>query len=73
MFYFLVLCSVKGQIFQQCQPCPFTCANYKLIACRFPCTPGCGCPVGQVIDTVNNKCVDPKQCPPKCVSGITNC
>ena len=70
------LCPVEGQVFQRCRTCPATCSNRDLV-CTLDCVPGCGCPPGQLIDTVNNKCVRPDQCPPDCsvsfmASVVTN-
>ena len=56
---------MEGQIFQQCSSCSATCSNPNPI-CIATCIPGCACPAGQVIDTLNNKCVSPKQCPLNC-------
>ena len=62
----VLTCPVEGQVFQQCPlPCSATCSDPNPI-CDVECTPRCACPVGQVIDTVNNKCVDPQQCPQNC-------
>ncbi|XP_065920539.1 uncharacterized protein [Dysidea avara] len=58
-------CPIKGQVFQQCRTCPATCTKPDLI-CILLCKPGCGCPPGQLIDTINKKCVKPSQCPIDC-------
>ena len=60
-------CSVEGQTFQECPPCVRFCTD-PIPQCPTVCTPGCACPAGQVIDSVNNRCVDPLQCP-----GPVNC
>ena len=65
-------CTIKGQIFQKCATCPATCSAPDLL-CIQQCTPGCGCPVGELIDTVNKKCVEPNQCPKRAVSWMLMC
>lgn len=59
-------CETQGQVYQECKTCPATCSNPNLL-CTLQCEPGCGCPVGQLIDDItdkeNAKCVDPKKCP----------
>ena len=52
---------IEVQVFQKCATCPATCSEPDLI-CTKQCAPDCGCPIGELIDTVNNKCVKPKQC-----------
>ncbi|XP_068939311.1 SCO-spondin-like [Petaurus breviceps papuanus] len=48
-----------------CAPCPLTCADIssqvKCLPDR-PCSPGCWCPEGQVLD-IDGQCVRPRQCP----------
>ena len=63
--YFLLFsgsCPIEGQIKQECKTCPATCSEPDLI-CTKECITGCGCPAGQLIDTSNNKCVEPDECP----------
>ena len=63
-------CPIEGQVFQRCASCPATCSRPDVI-CHRACFSGCGCPAGQLIDTVNSKCVDRKECPVDCaVSSI---
>ena len=49
-------------VLQNCAACPATCSEPSLI-CTEKCTPGCGCPAGELINTLNNKCIRPKECP----------
>ena len=44
--------------------CPKTCSNPHLL-CAGDGQPGCSCPLGQVIDEMNNRCVYPNECPSK--------
>jgi len=57
-------CPIQGQVYQRCRTCPATCSKPDLV-CTLQCVRGCGCPTGQLIDTINKKCVKPKQCPSK--------
>lgn len=62
LFLYLIACPINGEDFQACRSCPATCFNPGLL-CIAQCIPGCGCPSGQLINTLNNTCVDPEQCP----------
>ncbi len=60
-----VQCEIEGQVFSDCaSPCPKTCDSDPNQICITLCVQGCTCPPGQVIDTVNNKCVTTDMCPP---------
>ena len=52
---------------QNCRTCPATC-NDPDLRCTLECRRGCGCPPGQLIDEINNKCVPRRQCPCKNIS-----
>ena len=66
--FFLTVCPVKGQVFSSCAGCGTTCAriiNDEILFCPAVCREGCTCPGGQVVDTANNECVEPDECPSK--------
>ena len=57
------LCTIKGQTFSFCASrCPRTC-NSPPVFCPAVCVEGCVCPSGQLIDTINNRCVPEDECP----------
>uniref|UniRef100_A0A1X7V3D2 Uncharacterized protein n=1 Tax=Amphimedon queenslandica TaxID=400682 RepID=A0A1X7V3D2_AMPQE len=56
-------CPIVGQEYNDVKAsCPKTCSNPHLL-CAGEGQPGCSCPLGQVIDEMNNRCVQPKNCP----------
>ena len=55
-------CPIMRQVLQGCRTCPATCTNPDL-QCTRQCKEGCGCPSGQLIDTLGNRCVNPSDCP----------
>ena len=58
-------CKIRGQVFSNCaSPCPRTCESPHPI-CIALCVKGCKCPTGQVVDTINKRCVRPEKCPPR--------
>ena len=58
-----VVCTVQGQNFSTCASlCPRTC-NSPPVFCPAVCVEGCACPPGQLIDTINNRCVTEDECP----------
>ena len=64
----LAVCPVKGQVFSSCAGCGTTCAriiNDEILFCPAVCREGCTCPGGKVVDTANNECVEPDECPSK--------
>ena len=57
------VCTVKGQTFSSCASrCPRIC-NSPPVFCPAVCVEGCTCPSGQLIDTINNRCVSEDKCP----------
>ena len=67
MCFLLLACPIQGQVYQECPPCYATCSRpFKICPSGICSTPGCGCPAGQVVDTVNKKCVTINQCPNSC-------
>ena len=60
-YSYLTGCPIIGQVYQKCAPCPATCSR-PFPKCSNECVPGCGCPAGKVVDTVNKKCVKVTQC-----------
>ena len=68
--YFIIVvvctdCPITGQEYNEVSAhCPKTCSNPHLL-CAGEGEPGCSCPLGQVIDEINNRCVQPKDCPSK--------
>ena len=62
-------CPLIGQEFVLCKRCQRTCeqvAAGEQIFCILVCLPGCSCPIGQVIDEANNRCVEEEDCPVTC-------
>ena len=58
-------CPIVGQEYNDVKAsCPKTCSNPHLL-CAGEGQPGCSCPLGQVIDEMNNRCVQLKDCPSK--------
>ena len=58
-------CPIVGQVYDECgSACPATCANPDP-QCTAVCSPGCHCPVGQVIDEESESCVAVEKCPGK--------
>ena len=58
-------CPIAGQEYNEVKAtCPKTCSNPHLL-CAGDGQPGCSCPLGQVIDEMNNRCVYPNECPSK--------
>ncbi|XP_019853361.1 PREDICTED: uncharacterized protein LOC105313106 isoform X2 [Amphimedon queenslandica] len=56
-------CPIVGQEYNDVKAsCPKTCSNPHLL-CAGEGQPGCSCPLGQVIDEMNNHCVQLKDCP----------
>ncbi|XP_019853716.1 PREDICTED: uncharacterized protein LOC109583018 [Amphimedon queenslandica] len=56
-------CPITGQEYNEVSAyCPKTCSNPHLL-CAGEGQPGCSCPLGQVIDEMNNRCVQLKDCP----------
>lgn len=56
-------CEIEGQEFSTCASlCPATC-NSPIRFCPLVCVFGCKCPSGQLIDTVNKRCVPADECP----------
>uniref|UniRef100_A0A224YRR8 TIL domain containing protein n=1 Tax=Rhipicephalus zambeziensis TaxID=60191 RepID=A0A224YRR8_9ACAR len=52
-------------------PCPVTC-NKTIEKCTKPCSPGCDCPPGWVLDPRDwRKCVKAKKCVPQCPQNST--
>ena len=59
------LCSVEGAEYSECGgACPPTCLDPYILCLIQGCFPGCACPDGQLMDTVNNRCVPLEACPP---------
>ena len=70
---YFIGCPILGQIYQECPPCYATCSKPLPVCHLGVCTPGCGCPAGQVVDIISKKCVDRRHCPLNCAvsySGI---
>ena len=58
-------CPIAGQKYNEVKAnCPKTCSNPHLL-CAGEGQPGCSCPMGQVIDEMNNRCVHPNNGPSK--------
>jgi len=62
-------CTIQGAVFQECKTCPATCTNPGLV-CTSQCQRGCGCPPGQLIDVINNRCVKPILCLTRCAVSL---
>ena len=55
-------CTIEGQVFTACgTACPPTCTNQPL-RCTLQCVAECQCPIGTVLDEVNNRCVEIQDC-----------
>ena len=60
-----IVCEIEGATPSDCASlCPATCDNSGPLVCPTVCVKGCVCPSGEVIDTVNKKCVPRNECPP---------
>ena len=56
-------CPIEGQVFTTCgTACPPTCSEPGPVACTTQCVVGCQCPVGTVLDDLQQKCVNLDQC-----------
>ena len=68
----LIDCPIAGQEYNEVKAtCPKTCSNPHLL-CAGDGQPGCSCPLGQVIDEMNNRCVSPNECPSKKETLLTH-
>ena len=59
-------CPIEGQVYQECASCVATCSRPFPICPSRKCTSGCACPAGQVVDTVNKRCVSILRCSQNC-------
>lgn len=58
-----IQCEIEGQVPSTCASlCPRRC-NSPIRLCPTVCVFGCKCPSGQLIDSINRKCVPPEECP----------